>query len=109
MLSLAVHAAQLAAAASLLAGARRAPSLRTASRAMAVSLPLDALLHLGRDDGRALYHLAQASQGAWLAAVLLAAHAPSRAALACWAALAAAALYRWPAPAPPLSAADFAL
>ena len=105
MLSLAVHVAQLAAAASLLAAARRAPSLRTASRAMAVSLPLDALLHLGRDDGRALYHLAQASQGAWLSLVLLAAYAPPRSALACWCLFAAAALWWWPAPATPLYAA----
>ena len=105
MLPLAVYAAQLAAAVALLAAARRAPSLRTASRVMAVSLPLDALLHFTRDDGRALYHAAQAAQGAWLAAVLLAAYAPRRAAVALWLAFAAAALYRWPAPATPLYAA----
>jgi hypothetical protein len=101
----AVHLAQLAAAASLLAAARRAPSLRTASRVMALSLPLDALLMFGRDDGRALYHAAQAAQGAWLACVLAAAYAPSRAAVGLFVALLAAALYRWPAPATPLYAA----
>ena len=101
----AVHVAQFAAAASLLAAARRAPSLRTASRVMAVSLPLDALLHFTRDDGRALYHLSQAAWAAWLACVLAAAGASPRAALAAWGLFCAAALYRWPAPATPLYAA----
>ena len=102
----AAYAAHLAAAVALLAAARRAPSLRTAARVVALGLPLSLLVGAWtRDDGRALYHAAQASQGAWLACVLAAAYAPPRAAVALWLAFMAAALYRWPAPATPLYAA----
>ena len=96
----------LAAAVALAAAAPRAPSLRTAARVVALGLPLSVLVGaFTRDDGRALYHAAQAAQGAWLACVLLAAYAPRRGAVALWLAFAAAALYRWPAPATPLYAA----
>lgn len=100
------YAAHLAAAVALLAAARHAPSLRAASRVVALGLPLSVLVGAWtRDDGRALYHAAQAAQGAWLAAVLLAAGASPRAALALWGVFAVVALRWWPAPATPLYAA----
>ena len=68
---LALYAVNAAAALALYAASRRAPSLRPAARVVALALPLSELIGAwGRADGRALYHLSQAGQCAWLAAVV---------------------------------------
>ena len=68
---LAVLIAHALAALALYAASRRAPSLRPAARVVALALPLSELIGaFTRDDGRALYHLSQAGQCAWLAAVV---------------------------------------
>ena len=101
----ATYAAHVLAAVALAAASPQAPSLRTASRVVLAGLPLSLLVGaFTRDDGRALYHPAQSAQLAWLAAVLLAAGASPRAALASWGSFALAALWWWPRSAAPLYA-----
>lgn len=68
---LAVLIAHTAAALALYVASRRAPSLRPTARVTALALPLSELIGaFTRDDGRVLYHLSQAGQCAWLAAVV---------------------------------------
>jgi hypothetical protein len=96
----AVLAAHLLAAAALYVAARRSPSFRTAARVTALALPLSELIGAWtRSDGRALYHLSQAGQCAWLAAVVLVAGARPRVALGVAVACLGACLGWWPAPA----------
>lgn len=104
-LRLSAYAAHALAAVALVLAARSAPSVRRAAGVVALGFPLAlAIGAFTRDDGRALYHVAQVAQFAWLAVVLLATGASPRAALASWGAFALAALAWWPRSAAPLYA-----
>ena len=97
--ALAVPIAHAAAALALYIASRRAPSLRPTAYATALALPLSELIGaFGRADGRALYHLSQAGQCAWLAAVVYVAGG-RRSALALAAVAFGACLGWWPEPA----------
>lgn len=101
----AAYAAHLLAVVALFAGARRAPSLRRAAWAVLAWLLLSPLRGFDRDDGRALYHLAQAAEWADHALLVLLVGVPRWAAAGFFAALLAASIAWWPAPATPLYAA----
>lgn len=98
-MTLAVLIAHAAAALALYAASRRAPSLRPTARVTTLALPLSELIGAWtRDDGRALYHLSQAGQCAWLAAVVYVAGG-KRSAVALFAIAAGACLGWYPEPA----------
>lgn len=101
----AAYAAHLLAVVALFAGARHAPSLRRAAWAVLAWLALSPLRGFDRDDGRALYHLAQAAEWADHALLVLLVGVPRWAAAGFFAALLAASIAWWPAPATPLYAA----
>ncbi len=104
-LRVAAYAAHLAAIVGLIAAARLTPSVRRAALVVAIGLPLSVLIGaFDRDDGRALYHAAQAAQGAWLAAVYFAAGGSLRAPAATWGLFCVGALAWWPRSAAPLYA-----
>ena len=100
MLPAAVLAIHTLAAVALYAASRRAPSFRPAAYATAAALSLSELIGaFARSDGRALYHLSQAGQCAWLAAVAYVAGARPRVALGVTVAAFGACLGWWPEPA----------
>lgn len=100
MLHQAVAATTALAALALYVASRRAPSLTTPGRVVALALPLSELIGAwGRSDGRTLYHASQAGQCAWLAAVVLVAGARPRVALGVAVACLGACVGWWPAPA----------
>lgn len=99
------YACHVVAVVALLSASRRAPSLRRAAWCVLVWLLLSPVRGFDRDDGRALYHVAQAAEMADHALLLWLLGAPRGAALGALAVAVVACVAWWPLSAAPLYAA----
>ena len=101
----AAYLTHAAAVAALFSAQRRVPSLHRPAWAVLAWLLLSPLRGFDRDDGRALYHLAQAAEWMDHALFLALVGAPWRVAAGLFAVLLGAGVRWWPAPATALYAA----
>ena len=104
LLRVATYAAHVLAVVGLFVAGRRVPSLRRPAWAVLAWLLLSPMRGFGRDDGRALYHVAQAAEWADHALFALLVGASPRVALGLFAVLLGAGLALWPLPATALYA-----